>query len=119
MMVTFEGGCPICGSDVKGNPQDKYYCKKCNILYNDNDIKKDGNLPDGKVKRAGIKRESGWLYFIDKQGDVSRVEMARSRADKGRKEHQKILKAGVKKEKGYLYYLDKDGDIARSPMKRG
>ena len=31
------------------------------------------------VASAGVKRESGWLYFIDKDGDVSRAEMARGR----------------------------------------
>jgi hypothetical protein len=30
-----------------------------------------------KVAKVGVKREEGWLYFIDKQGDVSRVKMAR------------------------------------------
>ncbi|MBU1200959.1 MAG: hypothetical protein KJ583_01345 [Nanoarchaeota archaeon] len=59
------------------------------------------------------------MYFIDKQGDISRVKMAESRSDKGSKKHEKIVKVGLKKEKGYLYYLDKDGCIARSPMKRG
>lgn len=29
------------------------------------------------VKKVGIKREEGWLYFIDKEGDISRVKMKR------------------------------------------
>ena len=29
------------------------------------------------VSKAGIKREAGYLYFIDKQGDISRAKMAR------------------------------------------
>jgi len=28
-----------------------------------------------KVRICGIQREQGWLYFVDKQGDVSRVLM--------------------------------------------
>ncbi|SVD00535.1 uncharacterized protein METZ01_LOCUS353389, partial [marine metagenome] len=32
-----------------------------------------------KVATAGVNRESGWLYFIDKDGDVSRAKMARGR----------------------------------------
>ena len=28
-----------------------------------------------KVAIIGIEREKGWLYFIDKEGDISRVEM--------------------------------------------
>ena len=32
-----------------------------------------------KVSTAGVTRESGFLYFIDKDGDVSRSPMARGR----------------------------------------
>ena len=32
-----------------------------------------------KVATAGVTRESGWLYFIDKNGDVARSPMARGR----------------------------------------
>ena len=30
-----------------------------------------------KVKKVGVRREEGYLYFIDRQGDVSRAKMAR------------------------------------------
>jgi hypothetical protein len=30
-----------------------------------------------KIQKLGIKRESGYLYFVDKQGDVSRAAMSR------------------------------------------
>ena len=30
-----------------------------------------------KVARTGITREKGWLYYLDKKGDVSRARMAR------------------------------------------
>jgi hypothetical protein len=32
-----------------------------------------------KVANAGVSRESGYLYFVDKDGDVSRAKMARGR----------------------------------------
>jgi len=32
-----------------------------------------------KVADAGVSREKGYLYFIDKDGDVSRAPMARGR----------------------------------------
>ena len=32
-----------------------------------------------KVSKVGVKREIGFLYYIDKQGDVSRAKMARGR----------------------------------------
>lgn len=28
-----------------------------------------------KVLKCGIKKEAGYLYFVDKQGDVSRAKM--------------------------------------------
>ena len=38
-----------------------------------------------KVLRCGIKKENGYLYFVDKQGDISRAKMER-----GGKKKQKI-----------------------------
>lgn len=32
-----------------------------------------------KVAKAGVKKESGFLYFVDKQGDISKAKMARGR----------------------------------------
>jgi 20S proteasome alpha/beta subunit len=69
-----------------------------------------------KIAKTGVKREKGFLYFIDKQGDVSRAKMARG--GKGGGKREKIAKAGVDKEKGYLYFLDKQGDVARAKMVR-
>jgi len=69
-----------------------------------------------KVAKAGVKREDGFLYFIDKQGDISRAKMARG-GKKGGKT-QKVAKMGIKKEKGFLYFLDKQGDVSRAKMVR-
>ena len=69
-----------------------------------------------KVAKAGVKREEGFLYFIDKQGDASRAKMARG-GKKGGKP-QKVAKVGIKKEKGFLYFLDKQGDVSRAKMVR-
>ncbi|MDD9953435.1 MAG: hypothetical protein OXR66_03800 [Candidatus Woesearchaeota archaeon] len=70
-----------------------------------------------KVAKVGVKKEGGYLYFVDKQGDVSRAKMARGGKKGGKPE--KVAKAGVKKEKGYLYFVDKDGDISNAKMARG
>jgi len=32
-----------------------------------------------KVKKLGLKRKEGYLYYVDKQGDVSRAKMKRRR----------------------------------------
>jgi len=68
-----------------------------------------------KVLKLGIEREEGFLYFVDKEGDLSKAVMARG-GKKGGKA-KKVHKAGIKKAKGYLYFLDKEGDISRSLMK--
>ena len=35
-----------------------------------------------KVARVGVKKEAGYIYFVDKDGDISRAKMARGRGDK-------------------------------------
>ncbi|MBD3272544.1 MAG: hypothetical protein GF384_08435 [Elusimicrobia bacterium] len=69
-----------------------------------------------KVAKAGIRRQDGFLYFIDKQGDISRAKMARGGKKGGRPE--KVMKLGINKAKGYLYFLDKKGDVSRAKMVR-
>ncbi|MAJ43371.1 MAG: hypothetical protein CMF96_01320 [Candidatus Marinimicrobia bacterium] len=69
-----------------------------------------------KVKKVGIKKEKGYLYYLDKNGDVSRSKMARGSQEGGNTEV--VLSTGVTREKGYLYFIDKDGDVAKSPMAR-
>jgi hypothetical protein len=38
-----------------------------------------------KVMKCGIKKQKGYLYFIDKKGDISRAKMARGRKKKKRR----------------------------------
>jgi len=72
-----------------------------------------------KVGKAGVKKTKGYLYFVDKQGDVSRCIMARGGGKKGKAKKEKVAKVGVKKEGGFLYFVDKQGDISRAKMARG
>ncbi|MBW2993777.1 hypothetical protein KY317_04345 [Candidatus Woesearchaeota archaeon] len=73
----------------------------------------------GKViAKTGIKREKGYLYFVDKKGNVSRAKMARGRK-KGKSKIQLVKKVGVTRKKGYLYYVDKKGHVAEAKMARG
>ena len=68
-----------------------------------------------QVLKVGVEREEGFLYFIDKDGDIAKVAMARG-GKKGGKA-KKVEKTGIKKAKGYLYFLDKKGDVSRAKMK--
>ncbi len=46
-----------------------------------------------KVLRCGIKKEPGYLYFIDKDGDIARAKMARG----GKKKKKAAKKSSAKK----------------------
>lgn len=69
-----------------------------------------------KVAKAGIKRVKGYLYYLDKAGDVSRAKMARGGKKGGRPE--KVAKVGVERKQGYLYFIDKQGDVSCAKMAR-
>ena len=69
------------------------------------------------VEKTGVSKEKGYLYYLDKEGDVSRSKMAR--AGKGGGNKEKVATAGVTRESGFLYFIDKNGDVSRSPMARG
>ncbi len=71
-----------------------------------------------KVAKVGVKKQKGYLYFVDKKGNVARAKMSRGKNKKGRAKQEVVAKAGVKKEKGYLYFIDKQGDISCAKMAR-
>lgn len=70
-----------------------------------------------KVKTVGVKKASGYLYYLGKDGHVWRSQMAR--AGKGGGNAQKVADAWVRREQGYLYFIDKNGDVSRAKMARG
>jgi len=73
----------------------------------------------GKViANTGIKREKGFLYFVNKKGDVAKVAMKRA-GKKADKKQTVVAKAGIQRKTGYLYYVDKKGNVAEAKMARG
>ena len=70
-----------------------------------------------KVAKVGIKKEKGYLYFVDKRGDISCAKMARGSKKGG--SPKKVAKVGIKKQSGFLYFIDKQGDISCAKMVRG
>ena len=69
------------------------------------------------VCKCGVKREPGYLYFVNKDGNAARVQMARA-GMKTSKKQETLHKCGVKRKAGYLYFIDKDGDVSRAAMAR-
>jgi len=72
-----------------------------------------------KVAKVGVKKAMGYLYFVDRHGNVSRAKMSRGGRKKGRAKVEMVAKVGVKKKKGYLYFIDKKGDVSMAKMQRG
>jgi len=70
-----------------------------------------------KIAKVGIKREKGYLYFVDKSGNVARCKMVRGRKS-GKQKQEVLAKTGIKREEGYLYFIDKEGDVSMTKMAR-
>ena len=77
-------------------------------------------MPEELILKTNIKRESGWIYFIDKDGDICRGRMCGiiQRDPIKYAKPEKILKMGIKREKGYLYFIDKNGNVKRNRLKK-
>ena len=70
------------------------------------------------VCKCGIKRQPGFLYFVNKDGNCARVAMARA-GKKSSKKQEVLHKCGIKRKSGYLYFIDKKGNAAMAKMARG
>jgi hypothetical protein len=70
-----------------------------------------------KVAKLGIKKEEGWLYYLDKKGNISRAKMGRGRKA-SKVKPQVVEKVGVKRQTGFLYFVDKNGDLSMAKMSR-
>jgi hypothetical protein len=45
-----------------------------------------------KVAKVGVKKEPGYLYFVDKNGDISRAKMSRGAAKRKKAAKKKKTK---------------------------
>lgn len=70
-----------------------------------------------KVAKMGIKRETGYLYFL-RGSDVFKTPMKRGGAG-GPGQAVKVAAGSFVREQGYLYYLDGEGDVARAKRQVG
>lgn len=66
-----------------------------------------------KIGSEKVRRESGFLYYVGKDGYVWAAPMKHNK--KGRK--KKVGNEKVDKESGYMYYLGKDGFVYRAKLK--
>ena len=48
-----------------------------------------------KAAKVGVKKEAGYLYFVDKKGNVARAKMSRGGRKKGKAKIEVVAKVGV------------------------
>ena len=73
-----------------------------------------------KVAKAGVTRESGWLYYIDKTGNIARSKMVRGGQKKKPGDKAEVVaKTGVTRDNNFIYFMDNNGDVARVPRSKG
>lgn len=68
------------------------------------------------VMRLGIKREEGWLYFLDKDCNVARTKMVKPGQPKPKKGKgsELLVRTDIeRREEGWLYFIDEKGDLCR------
>ena len=66
-----------------------------------------------KVAKAGVTREPGWLYYIDKAGNIARSKMVRGGQKKKPGDKAEVVaKTGVTRDNNFIYYMDDAGDVA-------
>lgn len=70
-----------------------------------------------KVMKTGVTRKKGYLYYLDKKGNVAEAKMARGKSKGGNS--KVVVKCAIKKKPGYLYFIDKKGDVSCAKMVRG
>ena len=71
------------------------------------------------VAKANVKKKAGFLYFIDKDGNVACAAMSRAGRTKGKAKKEVVAKTKIKKEAGFLYFIDKSGNVCKAKMARG
>jgi len=70
------------------------------------------------VLKTNIKKESPWLYYLDKDGDISRGKMGAliSVNPARHAKPEKVKRLGIKREKGFFYRINDNGDIIRQKI---
>lgn len=68
------------------------------------------------VKKTRVDYEIGYIYFIDDDGNVCRIN---EKNNPGKRIKIQVLnKSRITKEKGYVYYVDEIGDVRRSLLEK-
>lgn len=93
--------CPRCNESISDKASS---CPHCGIIQRKIE----------KVAKTSIKKEPGFEYVLDADGDISRFRINGQNERIGAKE-EKVCKVGLAERyrRGYRYFIDDDGDLAR------
>jgi hypothetical protein len=74
-----------------------------------------------KVVVLGIKKQPNWLYFLDKDGNISRTSATRLKKKSliAPQKTEIVAELNIKRDNTFLYYVDKDGDLSKTKLVRG
>lgn len=69
-----------------------------------------------KVAQAGVTREGGWLYYINKDGNIARDRMIRGGQKRVKNAKPEVVAyTDVVRDERYIYFMDDMGDVSRVP----
>ncbi len=68
-----------------------------------------------RISNERVSRESGYIYYLGKDGFVWQSPMRSNSAGVKRKVGNEL----VQREKGYLYFVDEEGYVSRAKQGRG
>lgn len=71
--------------------------KKIKILSPKPIKSEDKEVIPPKIALVGIEKEPGWLYYVDKEGDIARVKMAKGRKKSKKKKISKTINKRIEK----------------------
>jgi|GEM_PF-1067462 len=72
-IIVIKNACPLCGSDVKGNDRYKFYCKRCNILFDKAQLDLEGE------KKTTVEKEE-----IIRKGEQRKEKGKKEKAEEGK-----------------------------------
>lgn len=73
-------------------------------------------MPSELVKKTGVRVDKNYIYFVDDNGNISRI---REIMTPGKKiEVEVIYKSKINKESGYVYFINQQGNICRNDFSK-
>lgn len=80
-------------------------------------MKKKNEDRGEKVFKCGVVREPDYLYYLDKNCNISRVMMLTENGRVKRTDPEVVVETDImERDPNYLYFIDEEGDVSRINM---